>query len=101
MDIIQRNGLLCPIADIQQLPQAFRHSGKVDVVQNIRRVFTVPPQVAGRNAKVMGLEVLCQHLQRKAVVDVLHHPVDGAGQLVPVVEITQVPEMPLVLVAAQ
>ena len=49
----------------------------------------------------MGLEVLRQHLQRKTVVDDLHHQVDGAGQLVPVIQIPQVPEMPRVLLAAQ
>ena len=49
----------------------------------------------------MGLPVLRQHLQREAVVDVLHHAVDGTGQFIFLIQIPQMPEMPLVLVAAQ
>lgn len=45
------------------------------------RVLPIPAQVAGGNAKVVGLPILRQHLQREAVVDVLHDSVDGAGQL--------------------
>lgn len=75
------HGLLCPVADLQQLPQAVGDKRKVDAVEDVRRVLPIPAQVAGGNAKVVGLPILRQHLQREAVVDVLHDPVDGAGQL--------------------
>ena len=101
MNIVQRHGLLCPVADLQQLPQAVCDKRKVDAVEDVRRIFPIPTQIAGGNAKVVGLPILRQHLQREAVVDVLHHPVDGAGQLILVVQIPQMTEMPLILIAAQ
>ena len=79
MNIVQRHGLLCPVADLQQLPQAVGDKRKVDAVEDVRRILPIPAQIAGGNAKVVGLPILRQHLQREAVVDVLHHPVDGAG----------------------
>ena len=81
MNIVQCHGLLCPVADLQQLPQAVGDKRKVDAVEDVRLVLPIPAQVAGGNAKVVGLPILRQHLQREAVVDVLHDPVDGAGQL--------------------
>ena len=81
MNIVQRHGLLCPVADLQQLPQVVGDKRKVDAVEDVRRVLPIPAQIAGGNAKVVGLPILRQHLQREAVVDVLHDPVDGAGQL--------------------
>ena len=81
VNIVQRYGLLCLVADLQQLSQAVGDKRKVDAVEDVRRLFPIPTQIAGRNAKVVGLPILRQHLQREAVVDVLHHPVDGAGQL--------------------
>ena len=101
MNIVQRHGLLCPVADLQQLPQTVGDKRKVDAVEDVRRVLPIPAQVAGGNAEVVGLPILRQHLQREAVVDVLHHPVDGAGQLILVVQIPQMTEMPLILIAAQ
>ena len=80
MNIVQRYGLFRLVADLQQLPQAVCDKRKVDAVEDVRRVLSIPAQVAGGNAKVVGLPILRQHLQREAVVDVLHHPVDGAGQ---------------------
>ena len=81
MNIVQRYGLLCPVANFQQLPQAVGDKRKVDAVEDVRRVLPIPAQIVGGNAKVMGFPILRQHLQREAVVDVLHDPVDGAGQL--------------------
>ena len=81
MNIVQRHGLLRLVADLQQLPQAVGDKRKGDAVEDVRRVLPIPAQVAGGNAKVVGLPILRQHLQREAVVDVLHHPVDGTGQL--------------------
>ena len=81
MNIVQRHGLFCPVANFQQLPQTVCDKRKVDAVEDVRRILPIPAQIAGRNAKVVGLPILRQHLQREAVVDVLHHPVDGAGQL--------------------
>ena len=81
VNIFQSYGLLCPVANFQQLPQTVGDKRKVDAVEDVRRVLPIPAQVAGGNAEVVGLPILRQHLQREAVVDVLHHPVDGAGQL--------------------
>ena len=81
MNIVQRHGLLCPVADFQQLPQTVGDKRKVDTVEDVCRILSIPAQIAGGNAEVVGLPILRQHLQRKAVVDVLHNPVDGAGQL--------------------
>ena len=101
MNIVQRHGLLCPVADLQQLPQAVGDKRKVDAVEDVRRVLPIPAQIAGGNAEIVGLPILRQHLQREAVVDVLHHPVDGAGQPILVVQIPQMAEMPLILIATQ
>ena len=49
----------------------------------------------------MGLPILRQHLQREAVVDILHHTVNGTGQFIFVVQVPQMAEMALVLIAAQ
>ena len=101
MNIVQRHGLLCPVADLQQLPQAVGDKRKVDAVEDVRRVLPIPAQVAGGNAKVVGLPILRQHLQREAVVDILHHTVNGTGQFIFVVQVPQMAEMALVLIAAQ
>ena len=45
--------------------------------------------------------ILRQHLQREAVVDILHHTVNGTGQFIFVVQVPQMAEMALVLIAAQ
>ena len=81
VNIVRRHSLLCPVADLQQLPQAVGDKRKVDAVEDVRRILPIPAQIAGGNAKVMGFPILRQYLQREAVVDVLHDPVDGAGQL--------------------
>ena len=81
MNIVQRHGLFRRVADLQQLPQAVGDKRKVDAVEDARRILPIPAQITGGNTKVVGLPILRQHLQREAVVDVLHHPVDGTGQL--------------------
>ena len=53
VNIVQRYGLLCPVADLQQLPQAVGDKRKVDAVEDVRRVLPIPAQVAGGNAKVV------------------------------------------------
>ena len=101
MNIVQFYGLLRLVADLQQLSQTIGDSRKVNAVEDVRRVLPIPAQVAGGNAEVVGLPILRQHLQREAVVDVLHHAVDGTGQFIFLIQIPQMPEVPLVLVAAQ
>ena len=81
VNIVQRYGLLCPVANFQQFPQTVGNIRKVNAVEDVRRVLPIPAQVAGGNTEIVGLPILRQYLQREAVVDVLHHPVDGAGQL--------------------
>ena len=81
MNIVQFYGLFRLVADLQQLPQTVGDKRKVDAVEDVRRIFPIPTQITGGNAEVVGLPILRQHLQREAVVGVLHHPVDGAGQL--------------------
>lgn len=47
MHIIEPSSLLRPVADFEQLPEAFRHSRQVNPIENIRRVFSVTPQILG------------------------------------------------------
>ena len=101
MNIVQRQSLLRLVPDLQQLPQAVCDSYKVNAIKDVRRVLPIPAKIAGGNAKVVGFPILCQHFQRETVVDVLHHAVDGAGQFVPLIQVTQMAEMSLVLIAAQ
>ncbi len=39
MNIVQRYGLLCPVADLQQLPQGVGDKCKVDAIEDVRRFF--------------------------------------------------------------
>ena len=72
MCVVQHDGLFRLVADFQKLPQTFGYSGKVNSIQNICGVVAIPTQIAGRDAKIVGFEVLCQYLQRETVVDVFY-----------------------------
>ena len=49
----------------------------------------------------MGLKIPRQDFQREAVVHILHHTVDRTGQLVSVIQIPEIPEVPFILVATK
>ena len=83
MGLRNADGLLLPVADVQQLHQPAGDRFGVDGVQHLRALFWIAlfPQVRGSEPQVVGGEVLRQHRDQEAVVHVLNDPVDGTGQL--------------------
>ena len=97
----QRNCLLCPISDLQQLHEPPRHTLRVNAVKDIVGLVPDAAQISSRQGEVIGAEVPRQHLHGEAVGLILHDAVDGAGQLVLFVQLMQLAEMARLLVAAQ
>ena len=58
VNIIQCYSPLCLIANLQKLSQAVGNSCKIDAVENVRWILSIPPQIAGGNAEVMGFPIL-------------------------------------------
>ena len=100
MRSIQLDRLFRLIANFQQLSQIFRYGIHIHPIQNIRRILSVATQVVCGDTQVVRFEIPCQNLQRKTMIDILNHAVNGTGQLVFFIQVVQMAEMSFVLIAA-
>ena len=83
MGLRNADGLLLPVADVQQLHQPAGDRLSINGIQHIRALLeiTLFPQVCGSEPQIVGGEILRQYRDQETVVHILDDPIDGAGQL--------------------
>ena len=101
VDILDLNGLLLPVTDLHEGSEPFGEGRNIDAVEDIRGMLPIPVQIPGGQPIVVGSEVTGKHLQSEAVGDILHNAIDGTGQLALLVQLCQMAEMPLIVIALQ
>ena len=101
VNILDLNGLLLSVPDLHEGSQPLGEGWDINAVENIRGMLPTPAQILGGQPIVIGGEIPGQHLRSEAVGDILHNAINGTGQLALLVQLCQMAEVALIVIAFQ